>query len=68
MTTKQFQEKQSLMPNEELIKLARAEVSKLCQTGGKSLRMCVPPYITDTDMLLCEVIKRLEDLTKNTPA
>ena len=63
MTTEQFQEKQSQMSNEELISLAREEVAKLCKTGGQSLRMCVPPSIKDTDMLLCEVIKRLEDLT-----
>ena len=64
MKTEQFQEKQSQMPNKELILLAREEVSKLCKTGGKSIRMCVPPSVKDTDMLLCEVIKRLEDLTK----
>jgi len=34
MTTEQFQEKQSQMPNKELILLAREEVSKLCKTGG----------------------------------
>lgn len=63
MTTEQFEEKQSQMSNEELAELARKEVSKLCETGGKSIRMCVPPMVTDTDMLLCELIKRFKSLT-----
>lgn len=63
MTTEQFEEKQAQMSNEELAELARKEVSKLCETGGKSIRMCVPPMVTDTDMLLCELIKRFKALT-----
>jgi hypothetical protein len=65
MKHQEFQEKQSQMPNKELILLAREEVNKLCKTGGKSIKMCVPPSVKDTDMLLCEVIRRLEDLTTN---
>lgn len=62
MTTEQFEEKQSQMSNEKLAELARNEVSKLCKTGGRSIRMCVPPMVTDTDMILCEVIKRFKSL------
>jgi hypothetical protein len=61
--TKQFEEKQSQMSNEELILLAKEEVSKLCKTGGKSITMCVPPTVKDTDMIICELIKRFEALT-----
>jgi len=61
--TKQFEEKQSQMSNEELISLAKEEVSKLCKTGGKSITMCVPPTVKDTDMIICELIKRFEALT-----
>ena len=64
MTTTQFIEKQSQMSNEELISLAKEGLSKLCKTGGKSITMSMPPSIKDTDMLLCEVIRRLENLTK----
>lgn len=63
MTTEEFEEKQAQMSNEELAELARKEVSKLCETGCKSIRMCVPPMVTDTDMLLCELIKRFKALT-----
>lgn len=62
MTTEKFQEKQSQMSNEELILLAKEEISKLCKTFGKSITMCVPPSVKDTDMIICEVIKRFEAL------
>ncbi len=58
MTTEEFEAKQAAMPDSQLIELAEKEVHKLCKTGGKSLTMCVPPMITDTDMILCELIKR----------
>ena len=58
----QFKLKQQEIPDKELAELARNEVSKLCKTGGKSLTMCVPPMVTDTDMILCEVIRRFEAL------
>ena len=58
----QFRLKQQEMPDKELAELARNEVSQLCKTGGKSIKMCVPPMVTDSDMLLCEVIQRFEAL------
>ena len=39
------------------------EVSELARTYGKSHRMCIPPMITDTDMILSEVIERFKNLT-----
>ena len=63
-TDELFALKQQQMPDKELIELAINEVSNLCKTGGKSLKMCVPPMIRDTDMLLCEVIRRFETSTK----
>lgn len=63
MTTEQFEEKQAQMSNEALAGFASEEVSNLCKTGGKSIRMCVPPMVTDTDMILCELIKRFKTLT-----
>ena len=58
-----FYKKQSEMKDDELIELVQEEISKLCKTGGKSLRMCVPPMITDTDMLLCELVRRYKEKT-----
>jgi len=58
MTIEEFEQKQANMSDEELIELAQKEISNLCKTGGKSLHMSVPPKITDTDMLLCELINR----------
>jgi len=63
MTVEDFEKRQAAMSDKELIELAHKEVSELCKTGGRSLRMCVPPMITDTDMVLCEVIKRFERLS-----
>lgn len=62
--TEQFEEKQQAMSNQELIELSKKELSKLCKTGGKSLKMTVPPMVTDTDMLLCELIRRYEVIVK----
>lgn len=63
MTQQEFEQKQAGMSNEELADLAIKEVRKLCETGGRSIRMCVPPVVTDTDMILCELIKRFKALT-----
>lgn len=63
-STEKFELKQKEMPGKELAELCRKEVSKLCETGGKSLTMCVPPMVTDTDMLLCELIRRFEETLK----
>jgi hypothetical protein len=66
MTLKEFEGRQSAMSDKELIELSREEVSKMCKSGGKSFRMCVPPMVTDTDMLLVELIRRYEALTLGT--
>lgn len=58
-----FRNKQKDMSDSELSELARKEISKLCETGGRSLIMSVPPMITDTDMLLCEVLRRFNILS-----
>jgi hypothetical protein len=65
MTTEEFAIKQAEMSNEELIKLADKQVSELAKTGGRSHKMSVPPQITDTDMIFCELIKRFEKLISN---
>lgn len=61
MTIEQFNQKLADIPNEELIKMCRQEISNLARTGGKSHKMCVPPQITDTDMILSEIIDRFEN-------
>lgn len=61
MDTIQFEKKQSEMSNSELIELAEKETSKLCKTGGRSFSMSIPVRITDTDMILCELIKRFKE-------
>lgn len=60
MTEEQFEEKQRSMPLNELIELAEKQIHDLIESGGKSINMCVPPQITDTDMVLCEVVRRLK--------
>jgi hypothetical protein len=63
MKEEKFEQKQAEMSNEELIRLANKEVLELARTGGNSHRMCIPPSIYDTDMILSEVIRRFETLT-----
>lgn len=58
--TEQFEQKQAAMSDKELIELCRNQVSKLAETGGKSHTMCIPPMITDTDMLFGELINRFK--------
>ena len=57
-----FREKQAAMSNEALIGFCSDQVSDLARTGGRSHRMCIPPMITDTDMLFCELIRRFKKL------
>jgi hypothetical protein len=63
MTVEQFEKKQAAISDKELIELAEKQVTELAKTGGRSHRMCVPPMITDTDMIFCELIKRFKTLT-----
>lgn len=65
MTIEQFKQKQAAMSNEELIELASNQVSELAKTGGRSHRMCIPPMITDTDIILSELIKRFKAIISN---
>lgn len=59
--TELFEEKQQAMSDNELIELVQKEISKLAKKRGKSHTMCVPPMITDTDMLLSEMVRRFKE-------
>lgn len=60
MTIEQLKEKQAAMSNDNLIALAKAQITELAGSGGRSHKMCVPPEVTDTDMLFSELVKRFE--------
>lgn len=64
MTVEEFELKQSKMSDSELINLCHKEVGELASTYGKSHRMTIPPMVTDTDMLLSELIKRFKMLSE----
>ena len=64
MTVEEFELKQSKMSDSELIDLCQKEVGELASTYGKSHRMTIPPMVTDTDMLLSELIKRFKMLSE----
>ena len=64
MTVEEFELKQSKMSDSELISLCQKEVGELASTYGKSHRMTIPPMVTDTDMLLSELIKRFKMLSE----
>ena len=61
MTEEQFDKKQSEKPDKELLEKTRKSLSKLCETGGKSLSMSVPPNVDDFDMLVCELMRRFKN-------
>lgn len=56
-----FEEKQQAMSNEALIGFVKDQISELAKSGGRSHTMCVPPEITDTDMLLSEMLRRFKE-------
>lgn len=64
MKTEEFEKRQAEMSDKELIERAEKEVSELARTYGKSHRMCIPPMITDTDIILSEVIRRYKKVNK----
>ena len=61
MTEEEFNKKLKNIPDAELIQMAKNELSSLCKTRCKSFTMSVPPKITDTDMVLSEIITRFEN-------
>lgn len=58
MTTEEFYKTLSEMSDKELTERAEKEICDLAKTCGKSHRMCVPPMITDTDIILSELLRR----------
>ena len=58
---KEFEEKQSKMSDKELISRAEVEINELCRTGCKTFLMSVPPKITDSDMIISELIRRFKN-------
>lgn len=62
-TAEEFNNEIKAIPDSELCKRAEEIVSKLCSTGGKSFTMAVPPRIDDPDIVLSEVIRRLQTIT-----
>ena len=64
MTTLEiFEQKQAAMTDKELCELVDKELSKLCETYGKSFTMSIPPRITDADMVIGEMLKRFKKLS-----
>lgn len=61
--TEIFEQKQSAMTDKELCELLDNELSKLCKTYGKSFTMSIPPMVTDTDMLIGEMLERFKKLS-----
>lgn len=60
MTEEILNKRLSEIPKDKLIELAEKEVRDLCETGGKSIHLRIPPSEYDTDMILCELIKRFK--------
>lgn len=53
------------LTDKELINACDKEMSKMCQTGGKSFTMRVPADVNrDTDLLIYELIERFKKTVK----
>lgn len=61
-----FQQRQAAMPDEELIEKTQKSLSELCNTGGRSLTMSVPPKTDDFDMMVVELTRRLKQKNMKT--
>jgi hypothetical protein len=62
-----FRQKQEAMSNQELYDTVDSELSKMCRTGGRSFTMTVPVSIYDTDMLICELLRRFKEMALPEP-
>lgn len=58
-----FREKVESVSNIDLYEKAQEAISKMCQTGGSSFTMTVPPSINDTDIVLTEILRRWTEPT-----
>lgn len=63
MTYEEFKAKVEALSDNELRDMAQKSLSKLCETGGRSFTMTVPPRVDDTDIILAELIRRFEILS-----
>ena len=68
MTREEFEAQQQAIPDDKLVEMAQNALSKLCETGGRSLIMTVPPRVDDTDMIISELIRRFKDRQPLPPA
>lgn len=62
-TAEEFNNEIKSIPNSDLCRKADEIISKLCNSGGKSFTMAVPPRIDDPDIVLSEVVRRLQAIT-----
>ena len=58
MNTEEFNKAREEITDEQLINKTQETLHKLCETGGRSFIMTVPPRIDDTDMIFGELINR----------
>jgi hypothetical protein len=56
----EFNKELAAIPDQKLSEMAHDALAKLCSTGGRSLRMSVPPRTDDTDIILGEIIRRFD--------
>ena len=62
MNTEEFEKIRKGMSDEELIRLVREEIHQLTKPFGRKPNLNIPPRITDTDLILREIVDRYEHL------
>jgi len=60
MTTEELYTKLANISDKDLAEMASKLVSDLCHSGGAKFTMTVPVRETDSDMILCELIRRFK--------
>ena len=64
MKTEQFNIVLFAISDDEIIKKAKKQLSKLCENADKNFIMSVPVRLDDTDIIYAEIIRRFENEIK----
>lgn len=65
MTEQQLNKKQAAMSDAELAEKCEKLIFDFDENGEKNWTRSIPPNVNDSDILLCELIRRFRDLTTN---
>lgn len=59
----ELNEKLAKISDKDLAEQVSNLISKLCRSGSSAFIMSVPVNVSDSDMILCELVRRFKELT-----